>query len=208
MLMSLNQTTDESAQLVSGDIAFDTNGGNTVQCPRGKACLCRPHLQKIIARIPGQNEEELGQQFENAAHMMATDTACYEPADRVIKAIQKTWGEIPVSRVRPKAGMLSYLGYHVGYTRGIPKQRRRIILHYVLMGNLPFVDSRRYVREWGLPKSYKRFCKLRGFLYGEAESARRRRSANMSRSIAEWTEDHDWLVQRYKPIFVYRRASL
>jgi hypothetical protein len=129
--------------------------------------------------------------------MAATDTACCEPAHEVITKIQETWGENPVSRVRPPVGVLSSLGYRVGHARGIPEKQRRITLHYALMGHLPFVDSERYMREWGAPNTRKRYCKIRGVLFGLSESARKTQTNDMERAIAEWIDDHDWFVRKY-----------
>jgi hypothetical protein len=94
-------------------------------------------------------------------------------------------------------GVLSYMGYRVGRNSTLTIKRRRRILDYVVLGQLPQVNDRHYMQEWGRPKSSKRLRKTANALASFARSARRNRNADKSIAISRWEEDLEYLRERY-----------
>lgn len=92
-----------------------------------------------------------------------------------------------------ESGLLSLSGYRVGEARGVPKDRRRKVLNYVfLKDDLGDVDDPEYAASWGDPKSSARLQKLSETLAAFVRTAKRN-PANMSRAIADWEEDLEYL---------------
>jgi hypothetical protein len=97
----------------------------------------------------------------------------------------------------PAEGMLSWLGYHVGATKGEPENHRRFILDTVFSSELPPVDSLTYVLSWGHPSSSQRLHKLADTIAALVRNAKRRRRRNLGQACAEWEEDLLYLYDRY-----------
>jgi len=94
-------------------------------------------------------------------------------------------------------GVLSYMGYRVGKVSALTAERRHRILAYVLLGDLPQVNDRQYMRTWGRPKSAFRLRKLSNALAAFARNARRKDSNSFGRAIAGWEQDLTYLKKRY-----------
>ena len=94
-------------------------------------------------------------------------------------------------------GVLSFLGYRVGVNSKLTAETRRRILAYALLGPLPQVNDRHYMREWGRPKTSARLRKLANVLAAFARNARRRNSPSWQQAIEEWEQDLAFLKRRY-----------
>jgi hypothetical protein len=94
-------------------------------------------------------------------------------------------------------GVLSYMGYRVGKSSALDRNRRRRILDYVFCGLLPQVNDRQYMRTWGKPKTATRLRKLANAISAFARNARRKRKKSFALAIAEWEEDLCYLKERY-----------
>lgn len=110
----------------------------------------------------------------------------------------------------PKVGMLSAVGYCVGIN-GLGLKQRQELLSNVYSKRLPFVDSRKYVAEWGVPKSSERLKKLAEAIAAFVRNAKRKKN-NMSVAIREWEQDLAWLKEKYylqhKFIWVWPKSAL
>ncbi len=110
----------------------------------------------------------------------------------------------------PKVGMLSAVGYCVGIN-GLGLKQRQELLSNVYSKRLPFVDSRKYVAEWGAPKSSERLKKLAEAIAAFVRNAKRKKN-NMSVAIREWEQDLAWLKEKYylqhKFVWVWPKSAL
>ncbi|WP_274883715.1 hypothetical protein [Vibrio harveyi] len=110
----------------------------------------------------------------------------------------------------PKLGMLSAVGYCVGIN-GLGLKQRQELLSNVYSKRLPFVDSRKYVAEWGAPKSSERLKKLAEAIAAFVRNAKRKKN-NMSVAIREWQQDLAWLKEKYylqhKFVWVWPKSAL
>ena len=93
-------------------------------------------------------------------------------------------------------GVLSFLGYRVGYS-GISKRKRHNILIYAFNGQLPSVVSSEYMEEWGKPKSGKRLKKMADAVATFARNAQRSEHRDMSEAVRQWVEDLAWLRSEF-----------
>jgi hypothetical protein len=116
---------------------------------------------------------------------------------RMIRDIQSEWqrrrgqGDAVVDYDRPERGLLAALGYHVGHNQGQSSEVRRLILKYVLEGELPMIHSAEYMKEWGEPNSSTRFQKLARFLGNMVEGNQAKPNSQLA--VKQWREDLDWL---------------
>ena len=94
-------------------------------------------------------------------------------------------------------GLLSYVGYRVGITHGIPSKKRIIILDCVLFNQLPKVNSQSYMREWGCPKTAVRLKKMAESLASFVRNAKRKNSKSMRHAISDWESDLTYLFETY-----------
>ncbi|TFH93696.1 hypothetical protein ELS82_01165 [Vibrio ouci] len=110
----------------------------------------------------------------------------------------------------PKVGMLSAVGYCVGIN-GLGLKQRQELLSNVYSKRLPFVDSRKYVAEWGMPRSSERLRKLAEAIAAFVRNAKRKKN-NMSVAIREWEQDLAWLKEKYylrhKFVWVWPKSAL
>jgi hypothetical protein len=156
-------------------------------------------MSKIIEQIPEMREEQLLNLFKNACRLLAIGPN--KQAESVISAVEREWSRrLELARgcgslftPRPEKGMLATLGYHVG-ENGEKTPVRRRILAGVVEGALPLVDSPAYTAEWGSPNSHERYWKLTRFLEGQITNSA---FANMEKAVIEWSEDLDWIRQKY-----------
>lgn len=93
--------------------------------------------------------------------------------------------------------MLSWLGYHVGATKGEPENYRRFILDTVFSSELPPVDSLAYVLSWGRANSPQRLHKLADTIAALVRNAKRNSRRNLGQACEEWEEDLRYLYDRY-----------
>ena len=84
-----------------------------------------------------------------------------------------------------KDGILSYVGYKVGYD-GEETICRQKILDCIFHNVLPNVDSKDYMKEWGSPKSACRLQKLAESIAAFTRNAKRNYTADYSQAIKHW----------------------
>lgn len=94
-------------------------------------------------------------------------------------------------------GLLSYLGYHVGATKGILSSKRCEILSSVFEDEIPPAFDIQYLDEWGEPSSPCRLKKLAECIASFARNAKRNQSSNLSDAIRDWEADLLYLYNKY-----------
>lgn len=94
-------------------------------------------------------------------------------------------------------GVLKYMGYEVGRTKGLADHSRREILDAVFSSALPPVNSPDYVKNWGLPGTAPRLERLANELARFARNAKRNRTADYSSAVADWEADLKHLHGKY-----------
>ncbi|KKB79725.1 hypothetical protein VW35_04220 [Devosia soli] len=93
----------------------------------------------------------------------------------------------------PAAGVLSYLDYRVGQTRGEAPAIRQMILRRVFEGELPPVFPAEYLQQWGAKASAPRLQKLAESLASFCRNAKRRDRGNLADAIRDWESDLAYL---------------
>jgi hypothetical protein len=88
-----------------------------------------------------------------------------------------------------KEGMLSFLEYRVGRTKGEAQVVRRIILRRVFEGSLPPVFNKTYMAEWGANGSPERLHKMAVSIAAFARNFKRRKSSAYDDAIKDWEAD-------------------
>lgn len=96
----------------------------------------------------------------------------------------------------PQEGLLKCLGYQVG-NDGIKLHKRREILAKVFEDELPSVNSKEYMKDWGSPKSSKRLKKLADSLATFSRNAQKKRNVDLKHAIYDWEDDLNWLKETY-----------
>lgn len=94
-------------------------------------------------------------------------------------------------------GVLKYMGYEVGKTKGLADHSRREILDAVFSAVLPPVNSPDYVKKWGLPGTAPRLERLANELARFARNGKRNRTADYSAAVADWEADLKHLRRKY-----------
>jgi len=146
--------------------------------------------------LEAETYDQLFQRFLNSTRRIV-EKKQVEAAQRMISDIQKEWqrrrdqGGTAVNFDRPERGLLAALGYHVGHSQGQPSEIRRLILKYVLEGELPMIHSAEYMKEWSGPNSSARFQKLAQFLENMIEGSHAKPNSQLA--VKQWREDIEWL---------------
>ena len=124
-------------------------------------------------------------------------------AEIILLNIEKYWSnmnfvmhEINPRIRKPKDGMLSILGYHVGHSRGVSVNCRRQILNRMLIMELPNLYNSEYVKTFGPKDTYERRDQLKIKLETFAEG---RDPKFYRKAIREWSSDAEWLVDINNP---------
>lgn len=94
-------------------------------------------------------------------------------------------------------GVLKYMGYEVGETRGLGDHLRREILDAVFGAVLPPVNGPDYVKKWGLPATAPRLDRLANELARFVRNGKRNRTADYSAAVADWEIDLKYLYSKY-----------
>ena len=94
------------------------------------------------------------------------------------------------------SGLLGYLGYRVGLS-GITEANRRDLLDFVYSANLPLVNSKRYMDEWGKPSSSKRLKKMAYALATFTKNQKKHDSSKYAQAIYDWESDLSYLKRKY-----------
>lgn len=163
--------------------------------------------------------------WNNAARLSKdkrmSNAVSYSDAVIVLKAIEKEWLRRGAKPPKPedffewpsssavggdgrlsgtgwvKEGVLSYMGYRVGRTEGLPSDIRRRILELVFEGGLPPVFDPSYLMEWGKPKSASRLQKMAETLAALSRNAKRKKTAQLRSAIKSWDQDLEFLYQNF-----------
>ncbi len=95
-----------------------------------------------------------------------------------------------------KEGILSFMGYRVGFS-GVPSGNRRDILDFVYNEMLPRVNSHEYMAQWSSPKTGRRLRKMANTIAALSRNAKRNQFADMSAAIADWEADLEYIKRQY-----------
>lgn len=96
----------------------------------------------------------------------------------------------------PKEGILSFLGYHVGKTHGVPDDERKDILDWVFHNTLPIVNNASYMAGFDKPESPMRLKKMADVLASMARNYSRN-MLDYSVAISHYIMDLDYLYEEY-----------
>ena len=166
-------------------------------------------VEKIIKLIPKKDDNELCQMFKNAIDIIANNKPLKQEAMKMLSAIQAEWkrrielfklGKYKVTK--PTEGMLGFLGYHVGHS-GEPKERRRYLIDFIMLEELPLVQSPAYLLEWDKPNSWGRYKKLQRVLQGMILTTQSRKDIeykDFDKAIMEWKDDLEYLQKKWRNI--------
>lgn len=178
---------------------------------------------KVLEKLPSMEVSKIMQLWRNAVEILA-DKKQEEKHDRaraVIEAINDEWlrrtsergtseeyfpwpsteanpgGGTLATHGWPPEGMLDFVGYHVGSTKGIPSRLRRQILLEIFHGVLPPAFPQTYLAEWGKPGSVGRLQKLAETIAALTRNAKRRRDHSLGVAIDEWEADLEFLYEDF-----------
>jgi len=159
---------------------------------------------KAISELKKFNDNELINIWHNALNLIERNKEV-ELAKQQIEYIELEWEDrlnkfiMGISKsTRPNEGLLKTIGYKVGKD-GIPRERRRLILDRILKGKIPFCGSKAYMVEWGAPSTRKRYNKLNTVI--NRLIIRNRNMPGIEKAILEWSEDLEYLRDKYKDSF-------
>lgn len=94
-------------------------------------------------------------------------------------------------------GLLNFVGYAVGGTRGKAPSIRRLILNDIFLEPIPLINSREYTAGWGIPNSARRLQKLAESIASFTRNAKRRRTGHWELAIRDWETDLKYLHDEY-----------
>lgn len=115
--------------------------------------------------------------------------------------ISQSWDD------RAEQSPLKRLGYTVGRVNGLAPGIRREQLLRAFQRDLPYVQSKAYMRSWGSPSSRRRLRRMAHFLAWLARGARAKSAGgtNMREAIEDWNADLRWLQANcYEPWMCFR----
>ena len=139
------------------------------------------------------------------------------PALQYLSQLGFKWPTVRVSRSEsgntltldvPEQGFLSFLGYRVGISRGLPDgERRRILSTAFQSAVLPTAKfDVTYIAAWGLPGSAARLQKIANSIAAFASS--HDPHGSFSTAVHHWESDLAWLRQHfYYGRFTFRWPS-
>ena len=155
---------------------------------------------KVLEKIPQMDDNELSRLFANVIDLISRRKQV-EQALVVKKAVQVEWekrldafNKGNYKADTPEIGILKMIGYRVG-NDGIPEQKRRILIDYVLSEILPPVGSPAYMAEWGEPETAERYRKAHRVIRVLASSAKT--IGNQEKAAAEWEADLEYMEQAW-----------
>ena len=161
-------------------------------------------MSKIISNLPNFDENKIAKIFQNCCDVISSEKPEKFEAELIVDAIKLEWKKRSLSgksdRSRPNIGMLGFLGYKVGQ-EGETKKRRHFILKFVVNEQLPFVQSPMYVREWGEPKTKKRYLKTANVIKSFISKYTNYKQPGFEKALEEWKEDIEYLRTLYRDQF-------
>ena len=178
---------------------------NTEPIVRPLCSLYWPHLERIVDEREGDPDAlaevlaELGFRSRSGAMRLRERVI-----DRLIELADEGWTWPTTTAASgdgfmdadewPRAGMLSFLGYHVG-VNGLRADDRRKILDSAYAGRLPNVNDAQYMQGWGAPASSARLRKIAESIAAFCRNHRRKDPSALS--VTEWESDLDYLHARH-----------
>lgn len=155
---------------------------------------------KVIEKIPSMSDNELSRLFANVMDFIDRKKQL-DDAVRVKEAIQQEWqrrlnafeqGEYKAET--PEKGVLSTIGYRVG-NDGLPAEKRKLLLDYLIEEILPPVGSPAHMAEWGEPETRTRYMKAHRVIQVLASSGKT--LGYMDKATNEWLEDLKYLEKSW-----------
>jgi hypothetical protein len=141
-----------------------------------------------------QRSRDLAQvALEKLIRQACTDEAFEWPSTEVLFGD----GSIDSTAEWRNEGVLKFVGYSVGRTRGLPESRRREILHMVYLRDLPHQVPSDLREAWGTRASCGRLLKLANTLASFIRNAKRRSESIMRFAISDWDSDLAYLKSAF-----------
>lgn len=181
-----------------------------------------PQSEKVLELIPTMPMPKLVKLWQNCIGYLADEQykSRWDLSRRVIDAINLEWerrqielpldddyfewpditafdGDGSITGGWLKEGLLVFMGYHVGNTRGVSTNKRHRILTEVFNGAVPPVFPRSYVESWSTAASSHRLKKMAETLASFVRNAKRRRDSRFETAIDQWTIDLEYLYAEY-----------
>lgn len=105
-------------------------------------------------------------------------------------------GELDDEYFQFEQGVLKFMGYETGKTKGLSDRMRREILDDVFCGALPRINNSDYMMQWGTPRSSTRLRKMAESLATFSRNQKRRTSPS-TQAICDWESDLEYLKYKY-----------
>jgi hypothetical protein len=181
-----------------------------------------PQSEKVLERIPTMSMPQLVKLWRNCIGYLADQRykSRWDLSRRVIDAINIEWerrrielpldddyfewpditafgGDGSITGGWLEEGLLGFMGYHVGNTRGVSTHKRQCILTELFNGTVPPVFPRSYVEGWSTAASSHRLKKMAETLASFVRNAKRRRDSKLETAIDQWTMDLEYLYTEY-----------
>lgn len=110
--------------------------------------------------------------------------------------------ELDDSYFQHQQGLLGFVGYRVG-ANGVGASQRQDLLDSVYLDQLPSLNSKEYMSEWGEPSTDTRLKKIAESIAAFTRNAKRRNPQLMSVAISEWESDLSYMKDKYYTHNVY-----
>jgi hypothetical protein len=178
-------------------------------------------LERLLSGITEKAPDRLLAVWKNAVAMLADPRRreWHSVAQRAIVMIDTEWSrrvashdekwfQWPTTDARggsgrlsldgaPEEGLLAFMGYRVGVTKGEPTPIRQGILDRIFLGTLPPIIDPAYTASWGPAGSAMRLKRIADSLASFAKAAKRRGWDSHMEAIREWEIDLSYLHDRY-----------
>lgn len=105
-------------------------------------------------------------------------------------------GTVDETVFQHEQGLLGFMGYRVGVS-GLGAPQRQGLLDFVYSSDLPLVNSREYMDQWGRPRSTERLKKIAVSIATFARNSKRCATYRHAVAISEWEADLDYLRLTY-----------
>ncbi len=97
----------------------------------------------------------------------------------------------------PQEGVLKFMGYSVGKTKGVSLRKRHSILQDVYAKAIPNVMDSAHMAEWGKPRTAVRLKKMAESIASFTKNAKRKKQSGLAVAIKEWEDDLAWLRKEF-----------
>lgn len=176
----------------------------------------------ILSQLPHMQLDKVLGVWRNAIRLLASDVGPKRDAGaRAVHAIEKEWRRRRLKPLNPEdyfswpstearggdgqlsfasslpEGMLTYLEYRVGRTRGEVASVRRATLDRVFAGHLPPVFPEDYMRSWADPGTSARLHKIAEAIAAFCRNAKRNDPEKLRDAIRDWESDLRYLYDVY-----------